>query len=376
MFRGEYFLSFDKILRRVVIFVEIEYLSALKKPEDTIDLYKSLEWYRLPGYTDEDIVKANASFYSIYAYDGDKLIGLGRVASDGLIAAVMSGICVRNDYRRHGIGAEIVRRLVEYCQTGIYKLNVQLFCEDSLIKWYEGMGFEKLAVGMKKSMPMNEEHCALRKNFGEIYGIEQITDLSEDFYWYNFDAFGDFSYYSGIGSEGVKVPFIRMTFYSNEPVKFNAEIIFENVSELEIGCIGVRTPLFGFDIICTEKYGYADRKRYKIRSLEDDDISFFCETFRVMNVSASKNHAVIACHKKPKTEEEPEEQEAQNEAPEAAPEDDGIPVITMDDLIPDEEKAARAENAEKKRDLTEELRSLMNAAADADSLLKSMRDEG
>lgn len=150
------------------------------------------------------------------------------------------------------------------------------------------MGFEKLAVGMKKSMPMNEEHCALRKNFGEIYGIEQITDLSEDFYWYNFDAFGDFSYYSGIGSEGVKVPFIRMTFYSNEPVKFNAEIIFENVSELEIGCIGVRTPLFGFDIICTEKYGYADRKRYKIRSLEDDDISFFCETFRVMNVSASK----------------------------------------------------------------------------------------
>ena len=146
-----------------------------------------------------------------------------------------------------------------------------------------------------------------------------------------------------------------MTFYSNEPVKFNAEIIFENVSELEIGCIGVRTPLFGFDIICTEKYGYADRKRYKIRSLEDDDISFFCETFRVMNVSASKNHAVIACHKKPKTEEEPEEQEVQNEAPEAAPED---------------------EKAEKKRDLTEELRSLMNAAADADSLLKSMRDEG
>lgn len=369
-------MSFDKILRRVVIFVEIEYLSALKKPEDTIDLYKSLEWYQLPGYTDEDIAKANASFYSIYAYDGDKLIGLGRVASDGLIAAVMSGICVRNDYRRHGIGAEIVRRLVEYCQTGIYKLNVQLFCEDSLIKWYEGMGFEKLAVGMKKSMPMNEEHCALRKNFGEIYGIEQITDLSEDFYWYNFDAFGDFSYYSGIGSEGVKVPFIRMTFYSNEPVKFNAEIIFENVSELEIGCIGVRTPLFGFDIICTEKYGYADRKRYKIRSLEDDDISFFCETFRVMNVSASKNHAVIACHKKPKTEEEPEEQEVQNEAHEAAPEDDGIPVITMDDLIPDEEKAAKAEKAEKKRDLTEELRSLMHAAADADSLLKSMRDEG
>ena len=202
--------------------MEIEYLSALKKPEDTIDLYKSLEWYQLPGYTDEDIAKANASFYSIYAYDGDKLIGLGRVASDGLIAAVMSGICVRNDYRRHGIGAEIVRRLVEYCQTGIYKLNVQLFCEDSLIKWYEGMGFEKLAVGMKKSMPMNEEHCALRKNFGEIYGIEQITDLSEDFYWYNFDAFGDFSYYWIADRQGRSFKRLNELYAANGQVGFLA----------------------------------------------------------------------------------------------------------------------------------------------------------
>ena len=79
--------------------MDIEYVSELKKPTDTIDLYKALEWYQLSGYTDEDIEKANASFYSCYAYDGDKLVGLGRVASDGLIAAIMSGICVRTDYR-------------------------------------------------------------------------------------------------------------------------------------------------------------------------------------------------------------------------------------------------------------------------------------
>ena len=274
--------------------MNIEYVSELKKQEDTVDLYKALEWYQLSGYTDDDIQKANESFYSIYAYDGDRLVGLGRVASDGLIAAIMSGICVREDYRKRGIGAEIVRRLVEYCQSGIYKLNVQLFCEDSLIQWYEGMGFEKMPVGMRKTMPLNEEYCALKKNFGEIYGIEQITDLSEDFYWYNFDAFGDFSYYSAIGSEGVKVPLIRMMLYCNEPVRFSAEIIFENVSEFEIGCTGVRTPLFGFDIISTEKYGYSDKKRYKIRSLEDDDISFFCETFRVMSVTEPPNSARIA----------------------------------------------------------------------------------
>lgn len=275
--------------------MNIEYLSALKSADDTKDLYTALEWYQLSGYTDEDIAKANESFYSIYAYDGDTLVGLGRIASDGMTAAIMSGICVRPDYRSRGIGAEIVNRLASYCQTGIYKMNVQLFCEDSLIKWYETLGFEKMPMGMRKPMRFEEEHCALKKNFGEIYGIEQITDIYPDFYWYNFDAYGDFRYYSGFGSDGSKVPFISMTFYSNEPERFSSELIFENVSEFEIGCLGVRTPLLGFDIICTEKYGYSEKKRYKIRSLEDDDISFFCEVFRVISVSRSEG-AILSSH--------------------------------------------------------------------------------
>lgn len=356
--------------------MEIEYLSSLKRPGDTVELYKALEWYQLSGYTDEDIEKANDSFYSIYAYDGDRLVGLGRVASDGLIAAVMSGICVRSDYRRRGIGAEIVRRLVEYCQTGIYKLNVQLFCEDSLIKWYEGMGFEKMPVGMKKPMPMNEEHSALKKNFGDIYGIEQITDLYEDFYWYDFDAFGDFSYYSGIGSEGVKVPFIRMIFYSNSPVKFSAEIIFENVSEFEIGCIGVRTPLFGFDIISTEKYGYSDRKRYKIRSLEDDDISFFCETFRVITVSAAKNCAQIACSQRSAVHEDESDDDAASVNAEEADGND----ISAEDIqaaendIPEADSVQHAEEngGDTSRELSDRLKSLLEAANDIDNLLQNM----
>lgn len=347
--------------------MEIEYLSALKRPQDTIDLYKALEWYQLSGYTDEDIEKANASFYSVYAYDGDKLVGLGRVASDGLIAAVMSGICVRTDYRRHGIGAEIVKRLTEYCQTGIYKLNVQLFCEDSLIKWYEGLGFEKMPVGMRKPMPFNEEHSALKKNFGEIYGIELITDLCEDFYWYDFTSFGDFSFYSGIGRDGVKVPFIRMIFYSNEPVKFSAEIIFENISEFEIGCIGVRTPLFGFDIISTEKFGYSDKKRYKIRSLEDDDISFFCETFRILSVSESKSTVSISGAKK--AEEAADESEAS--APEEYSEETGDNAA---DVSEEKTYGADSETDENASvgELSDRLKSLLEAASNIDDLIKNM----
>ena len=369
--------------------MDIEYVSELKKPTDTIDLYKALEWYQLSGYTDEDIEKANASFYSCYAYDGDKLVGLGRVASDGLIAAIMSGICVRTDYRRHGIGAEIVKRIVDYCQTGLYKLSVQIFCEDSLIKWYEGMGFEKMPVGMRKPMPLCEERSALKKNFGDIYGIDQITELSEDFYWYNFDAYGDFSYYGGIGSEGVKVPFIRMTLYSNSPVKFSAEIIFENVSEFEIGCLGVRTPLFGFDIICTEKYGYAEKKRYKIRSLEDDDISFFCEKFRIMSVTPSMNTASIACPER--TEDNSlsrlmagaEEAEAEYDATHSdnAAEYTGTDISSsseensssIDNLSSiDDTSVTETVSSSDGNDLSGKLQSLLDAASDADELLRNI----
>ncbi len=265
--------------------MEIEYFSETRDDRDQIELYKALNWYNLPGYTDDDIEKATKnSFYSVYAYDGYTLVGLGRVASDGFTVAIMSGICVRPDYRRNGIGEQIVSRLVYHCQSGNYQLNVQLFCEESLRNWYKRQGFEDYALGMRKRMIFPEDTSRLRKGFREIYGIEQIIDMCRDFYWYNFDSFGEFKYTAVTGADGIAVPSLYMTFYAEEPVKFAAEIDFFNVSDFEIGCKGVKTPLVAFDIVNTTSQGYGSDKRYRIRSLEDDDISFFCESFHIINV--------------------------------------------------------------------------------------------
>ena len=271
--------------------MEIEYFSETRDDRDQTELYKSLKWYNLKGYTDKDIEKASKnSFYSVYAYDGMKLIGLGRVASDGLTAAVMSGVCVREDYRKHGIGEQIVSRLVYHCQSGIYQMHVQLFCEDSLKPWYEKQGFEPYALGMRKCMVFPEDPCRLRKGFRQIYGIELITEMCPDFYWYNFESFGEFRYSSTIDSDGKSVPSLFMTFYCSEPIKFAAEIDFQNVSEFKIGCKGIKTPLTAFDIINTESLGYGNDKRYRIRSLENDDINFFCESFHIMNVDTNNDY--------------------------------------------------------------------------------------
>jgi len=119
--------------------------------------------------------------------------------------------------------------------------------------------------------------------------FEQITDIAPDFYWYNFDAFGDFKYYSTLNSDGELVASVFMTFYCDEPKAFSVDIIFENVRRFEIGCMGVRTVLTGFDIMKVRNTDMLNGMNYRICSLEDDDINFFCESFRISNVQIEEN---------------------------------------------------------------------------------------
>lgn len=272
--------------------MDIEYFSEPRDDGDTQRLYMSLKWYQLPGYTDEEIEKAvHNSFYSVYAYDGLVLVGLGRVVSDGTTVAILSGLCVRERYRRHGIGAEIVTRLAYYCQSGNFRMNVQLVCEDSLIPWYESLGFERFSMGMRKCVEPLQEPCTLLNHFSSIYGIEQISDIDKDFYWFNFDWFGEFRYYSGVKLVGEEIPCVSMRFGTSETIEFTVDITFENVSDFEIGCKGIRTPLFGFDITKTDELKVQDEhKKYLIRSLEDDDIKFFCESFRIVSVEVKDDY--------------------------------------------------------------------------------------
>ncbi len=262
--------------------MEIEYFSETRFDTDVTDLYRNLKWYGLKGYTPEEIEKANKSFYSVYAYDGYTLVGLGRIASDGLTVAVMSGICVREDYRRRGIGEEIVSRLVYYCQSGDYEMNVQLFCEDSLRNWYYKQGFVDYGVGMRKMMVYPEETCHLRKNFHEIYGIEQIINLSSDFYWDNFTSFGELKYYGIMNSRGEMVPSLYINLYSETPVKISAEFIFENVSDFSISCKGLETEIENFSISKTSDV--SDERNFIVCTQNNENIYFVCENFRILNV--------------------------------------------------------------------------------------------
>lgn len=128
--------------------MEICYSTKLTSPESIYTLYERLGWNGFLKLSKEQLAKAmEHSWYVVYAYDEDKLIGTGRVVSDGVINGYLCGLGVDPSYRNHGIGTEISRRLVEHCKE--HHLHTQFFCVEEKVPYYSKMGFELFAVGMK-----------------------------------------------------------------------------------------------------------------------------------------------------------------------------------------------------------------------------------
>lgn len=115
-----------------------------------LDLYKELGWDSLKLTTDELEQMCMHSWYSVYAFSEDKLVGVGRIISDGVITGVICGVCVLPDYQSRGIGKEIISRLVQYCEQR--RVIPQLLCVEKLEPYYEKLGFAKFSVGMTRDV--------------------------------------------------------------------------------------------------------------------------------------------------------------------------------------------------------------------------------
>ena len=126
----------------------IIYTSELNNELDLYKLYEELDWNDFLKIDASQLNQAmKQSWLVIYAYDGDTLVGTGRIVSDGIINAYLCGLGVSNTFRNQGIGIEISRQLVEACKQR--NLHIQFFCEKHLVPYYEKQGFVEFAVGMK-----------------------------------------------------------------------------------------------------------------------------------------------------------------------------------------------------------------------------------
>ena len=80
------------------------------------------------------------SWRIVCAWDGDRLVGTGRVVGDGVLHALLADVIVEPEYRHLGVGSVIVRRLVAECvAAGIF--DTQLFCARGVRPFYERLGF-------------------------------------------------------------------------------------------------------------------------------------------------------------------------------------------------------------------------------------------
>ncbi|RHW42017.1 GNAT family N-acetyltransferase [Neobacillus notoginsengisoli] len=115
-----------------------------------LSLYEALSWNSLNLSTGDLKKMCRQSWYVVYAYDTENLVGMGRVISDGVITGVICGVGVHPDYQSAGIGTEIMKRLSSHCEkNGVIP---QLMCVESLEPYYEKLGFEKFTIGMRKNI--------------------------------------------------------------------------------------------------------------------------------------------------------------------------------------------------------------------------------
>lgn len=125
----------------------ITILSDLPEKNELYTFYENIGWNSYLKLSPEKLILAmKASWFSVYAYSEKNLVGTARVISDGHINAYLCGLGVLDKYRSKGIAKEMMSVLIEKCK--VEELNLQLFCESHLVKFYEELGFEEFASGM------------------------------------------------------------------------------------------------------------------------------------------------------------------------------------------------------------------------------------
>ena len=77
------------------------------------------------------------SYAAIFAFAGDRIVGNGRLLSDGVCNAYLVDIWTARDHRRRGIGSELVRRLI----ATVPGQHVGLFTDD-MQAFYASLGFK------------------------------------------------------------------------------------------------------------------------------------------------------------------------------------------------------------------------------------------
>ena len=111
--------------------------------EQLYHLFFSAGWAGSESTPDPDTLRYfNVPFMNstlvISAWDNDRLIGVVRVLSDKIIRSVIHDLVIDPDYRKMGIGKELIRRCIEHYLNSEWLVQT----EKHISGYYEKMGFK------------------------------------------------------------------------------------------------------------------------------------------------------------------------------------------------------------------------------------------
>lgn len=119
-----------------------KYLKEIPDIKQYYPLYLETGWNNVLKLSQKEIEKAlKNSFFCVSVYDDKKLIGFGRVNSDGVIYAGIYDVIVTPEYQHQKVGTTIVKKIIEYCH--LYHIrSIHLFSAEGKKGFYEDLGFE------------------------------------------------------------------------------------------------------------------------------------------------------------------------------------------------------------------------------------------
>jgi GNAT superfamily N-acetyltransferase len=105
-------------------------------------LFESTGWTSSIAISDDALKMAlDSSWYWICALDNERLVGTGRLVSDGALYALVCDMIVLPEYQRQGIGKAILKMLKDKClENGIQR--VWLFAAPGRAGFYLKNSFE------------------------------------------------------------------------------------------------------------------------------------------------------------------------------------------------------------------------------------------
>ena len=117
------------------------YSNKIPSKDEFYPLYIATGWNESLSLSPQDLELALKSSYGVVSvYDGEELVGFGRIVSDGIVYATIHDVIVAPNYQQQGIGSKIIRQLVHCCEHHDVRI-IHLFAARGAEHFYQQLGF-------------------------------------------------------------------------------------------------------------------------------------------------------------------------------------------------------------------------------------------